>query len=148
MEDDESMVTSITRVLSYLGLMPLVMALIMRFISPDQAVMMASWIETYLFMIVVFLAGAQWGLHLRNESSQFQSKCIAVISIGLALSAWVMFQVYDHHGYLNYVLGLLIALCGADYYLMKSKWITLDYFKLRGMITLCLIFLMVCWMLI
>ncbi|MDY7024959.1 MAG: DUF3429 domain-containing protein [Pseudomonadota bacterium] len=90
-------------------------------------------LKSYGLLIVSFMAGSLWGLHLAHDSGI--RRLLAITSNAAALLAWFGFLLVSDRAFLLLLAGLFVLLLLLDLPLWKQHLIDARYFRVRLLAT-------------
>ncbi len=116
-------VTNIIRLLTYAGLIPLVLLNILSLYIPGP---WSQWMVYYGAVILSFIAGMQWGISIELERSLW----VLIFSISCSLLAWASLLLpYITYTFICQLIGFFFL------YLIDVKLIPEDAYPVQYLIT-------------
>ncbi|MDG2348901.1 MAG: DUF3429 domain-containing protein [Gammaproteobacteria bacterium] len=116
-------VTNIIRLLTYAGLIPLVLLNILSLYIPGP---WSQWMVYYGAVILSFIAGMQWGISIELERSLW----VLIFSIACSLLAWASLLLPDiTYTFICQLIGFFFL------YLIDFKLIPEDAYPVQYLIT-------------
>lgn len=116
-------ITNIIRILTYAGLIPLVLLNMLSLHMPGP---WSQWMVYYGAVILSFIAGMQWGISIELERSLW----VLIFSIICSLLAWASLLLSDiTYTFICQLIGLLFL------YLIDIKLIPEDAYPVQYLIT-------------
>lgn len=100
-------------------------------------VSIAEILTTYTLLIATFMAGAYWGLYIRDEERSLAH--LTILSNAFAIGLWCSFLVLDTLSFLLFCAAYFCILLIVEYSLFKKYIVSRSYFSLRLMITVIVV---------
>jgi len=139
-------VFALTPILTYLGSIPFIVCGILLFMGEDTLPIIGpsylghieSIISFYGLVIVSFMAGTHWGIHI-NDSSKI-SKILPITSNLVALISWISHLVVSFKVFIFVISVFFAMILFIDKLLRDEEIISNEYFKLRFSVTIIVLF--------
>ena len=137
---------ALTPILTYAGSIPFVACGVLLFMDQDTLPILGpsylghieSIISFYGLVIVSFMAGTHWGIHI-NDSSKI-SKILPITSNLVALISWISHLVVSFKVFIFVISVFFAMILFIDKLLRDEEIISNEYFKLRFSVTIIVLF--------
>ena len=122
--------------LAYSGALPFVFCAALMALGHHHIALageLATIINTYSLVIIVFMSGIYWGLYFNGQV--YQKIYLLIISNIITILSWLAFLFIGMPIILLYYSVMFLILLIIDYKLLEENVITQNYFKTRMTVT-------------